>query len=92
MDIGICVKVQHQAYHSGRTALVAKHKHDRDTTWKVVKKDSVDSAIDHMELVQLWMDKFTGSVSAGYRASYKVIARGSDYEGFYFILVPTAYH
>ena len=92
MDIGICVRVQHCYNNSGVPSLVAKHKRDRDTTWKVVKKDSVDSATDHMEAVKLWMDKFTGPDSDGYRASYEVVARGGDYEASYFVLVPIAYH
>lgn len=92
MDIGICVRVQHYYDSSGRARLVAKHKRDRDTTWKVVKKDSVSTTTDQMEAVQLWMDTFTGSDSSGYRASYKVVARGGDHEASYFVLVPTAYY
>ena len=92
MDIGICVRVQHCYDRSGRAKLVAKHKRDRDTTWKVVKKDLVDATTDHMEAVQLWMDKFTGPSPDGYSASYKMVARGGDYEASYFVLVPTCYH
>lgn len=92
MDIGICVQVQHCYDTSGRARLVAKHKRDRSTTWKVVKKDSVDTTTDHLEAVQLWTDRFTGPESAGYRASYKIVARGGDYNASYFVLVPTAYH
>ena len=92
MDIGICVRVQHCYDSSGRASLIAKHKLDRDNTWKIVKKDSINSTTDHMEAVQLWMEEFTGPGSAGYLASYKVVARGGDYEASYFVLVPTAYH
>ena len=92
MDIGICVRVQHCYDRSGRARLVAKHKRDKSTTWKVVKKDLVDAATDHMVAVQLWMDTFTGPGSTGYSASYKIVARGSDYEASYFVLAPIAFH
>jgi len=92
MDIGICVRVENSCSSAGRFKLIAKHKRDASTTWKVCTMDSIDSNTDPIEVVKIWMDKFTGPESAGYLASYKIVARGSDHEGYYFVLAPTAYH
>ena len=50
---------------------------------------------DPEDALGVWMVKFTGvspGISKGLTADFEVVARGSDHEGYSFVLVPTAYN
>ena len=90
MDIGICVRTSFYYDAQGRGRLKAVHKRDSQTIWRVVQKEYVTgSYTDHRSVLALWMDKFTGS-DEYLQATFKVVARGGDHEGYYFILVPVS--
>ena len=88
MQLGICVRTIFYYDAKGRGRIKAVHKRDRMTTWKVVDERAMSSS-DHIPALLDWMDKFTGS-NEYLQATFKVVARGSDYEGCYFILVPVS--
>jgi len=86
VQIGLCVRTSFYYDSKGRGRIKAFHKRDRMTTWKVVD-ERVMSSSDYVPALQAWMDKFTGNEEY-LSSTFKVVARGSDYEGCYFILVP----
>lgn len=86
MQIGLCVRTSFYYDSKGRGRIKAVHKRDRMTTWKVVDERAMSNS-DHVPALQAWMDKFTGS-NEYLQATFKVVARGHDHEGYYFILVP----
>ena len=47
---------------------------------------------DPAEVLGAWINKFTGVSGIGLTADFEVVARGSDHEGYYFVLAPTAYN
>ena len=85
MQLGICVRTIFYYDAKGRGRIKAFHKRDRMTTWKVVDERAMSSS-DHQPALQAWIDKFTGS-DEYFKSTFKVVARGSDHEGCYFILV-----
>lgn len=86
MQVGICVRTSFYYDRLGRGRLKAVHRRDTMNIWKAVEKKAVSST-NHESVLQLWMEKFTGS-SEYFASTFKVVARGSDHEGCYFILVP----
>jgi hypothetical protein len=87
MKTGICVNVTQKLDCNGNTVCTAVHKRDSITTYRVRMQTK-----DPMEVLGAWMLNFTGVSENGLTADYEVVARGSDHEGYYFVLVPTAYH
>ena len=88
MQLGICVRTSFYYDAKGRGRIKAIHKLDRMTTWKVVYKRAMSSS-DHQPALQAWIDKFAGSDEYP-SLTFKVVARGCDHEGYYFILVPVS--
>lgn len=85
--IGICVRISFKLDRNGNRKATAKHKRDSTTTYKLSLQTK-----DPLEVLQAWMLKFTGKGSKGFNADFKVVARGGDHEGYYYILVPTNYN
>jgi hypothetical protein len=88
MQFGICVRTSFYYDAKGRGRIKAVHKRDRMTTWKVVDERAMSSS-DHQPVLQAWIDKFTNNLDY-LRSTFKVVARGCDHEGYYFILVPAS--
>lgn len=88
MQLGLCVRTSFYYDNNGRGRIKAVHKRDSQTTWKVVDKVALSSS-DHLPALQAWMEKFTGN-DQYFHSTFKVVARGSDYEGYYFILIPVS--
>lgn len=88
MQFGICVRTSFYYDAKGRGRIKAYHKRDRMTTWKVVDT-SPENSFNHQAALQAWIDKFTGS-DEYFESTFKVVARGGDHEGYYFILVPVS--
>lgn len=86
MQLGICVRTSFYYDVKGRGRIKAYHKLDRMTTWRVVDT-SPENSLNHQAALQAWIDKFTGS-NDYLVSTFKVVARGGDYEGYYFILAP----
>ena len=92
MDVqfGICVRTSFYYDAQGRTRLKAIHKRDKSSSWTVYTKGYVGSSLtDHESVLALWIDKFTAS-DKYFVATFKVVARGTDCEGYYFILAPVS--
>jgi len=87
MKTGICVKVTQRPDSNGNTVCTAVHKRDSVTTYRVRMQTK-----DPMEVLGAWMSKFTGISGNGLTADFEVVARGSDHEGYYYILVVTNYN
>lgn len=85
--IGICVQVSFKLDRNGNTKATAKHKRDSSTTYKLSLQTK-----DPLEALAAWMTKFTGKDSQGFTADFKVVARGGDHQGYYYVLVPTHYN
>ena len=90
METGICVKVTQKLDRNGNRVCTAVHKRDSSTTYRVrmQTKDAEDA-------LGVWMIKFTGvspGISKGLTADFEIAARGCDHEGYYYVLVPTAYN
>lgn len=89
MITGICVKVTQKLDRNGNTVCTAVHKRDSQTTWRLRLQSK-----DPMEALTAWMEKFTGQQFAqkGFTANFKVVARGADHEGYFYILEVTDYN
>jgi hypothetical protein len=90
MKTGICVNVTQKLDRNGNTVCTAVHKRDSITTYRVRMQTK-----DPEDALGVWMVKFTGvspGISKGLTADFEVVARGSDHEGYSFVLVPTAYN
>jgi hypothetical protein len=85
--IGICVQVSFKLDRNGNTKATAKHKRDTNTTYRLSLQTK-----DPLEVLAAWMTKFTGKDSQGFTADFKVVARGGDHQGYYYVLVPTHYN
>jgi hypothetical protein len=85
--IGICVQVSFKLDRNGNTKATAKHKRDSSTTYRLSLQTK-----DPLGVLNAWMTKFTGKHSEGFTADFKVVARGGDHEGYYYVLVPTQYN
>ena len=87
MKTGICVKVTQKLDSNGNRVCTAVHKRDSVTTYRVRMQTK-----DPMEVLGAWMNKFTGISGNGLTADFEVVARGSDHEGYYYILIVTNYN
>ncbi len=87
METGICVKVAQSLDLNGNRVCTAVHKRDSTTTYRLKMQTK-----DAEEVLGAWMNKFTGVSGVGLRADFKVAARGTDHEGYYYVLIPTAYN
>ena len=87
MKIGICVNVTQKLDRNGNTVCTAVHKRDGITTYRLRMQTK-----DPAEVLGAWINKFTGVSGSGLTADFEVVARGSDHEGYCFVLVPTAYN
>lgn len=85
MDTGICVKVVQKLDLNGNRVCIATHKRDGTTAYRLQMQTK-----DPAEALEAWMKKFTGvsGTSKGLAASFNIVARGSDHEAYYYILVP----
>jgi hypothetical protein len=84
---GICVKITQKLDRNGNKVCTAVHKRDSTTTYRLRIQTG-----DAEEVLGAWMNKFTGISGVGLTADFEVVARGSDHEGYYYVLVPTAYN
>ena len=90
MQFGICVRTIFYYDAQGRSKLKAVHKRDKFSSWTVYTKSHAGSSLaDHESVLALWMEKFTNNPDY-FEATFKVVARGGDYEGYYFILAPVS--
>ena len=89
MNSGICVRTDFCVYR-GRNSYRAVHQRDRNTKYQIVVS-SPGSETGHDMALQAWLARFTGP-DTELAATYTVVARGSDWNGCYWILVPTEYH
>jgi hypothetical protein len=87
METGICVKVAQSLDLNGNRVCTAVHERDGSSTYRLRMQTE-----DPAEVLGAWMNKFTGISGVGLSADFKVAARGSDREGYYYVLVPTAYN
>jgi hypothetical protein len=87
---GIIVRTDFCIYR-GRNSYRAVHKRDAQTTWKTIIQ-SPGSDTGHEKVLAAWMASFTGPESKGFVADYKVVARGGDWNGYYWVLQPTNYN
>lgn len=87
MNIGICVKVTQKLDRNGNTVFTATHKRDSSTVYRLKMQTK-----NPVEVLGAWMNKFTGVSGASFRADFEVVARGSDHEGYFFVLAPTNYN
>jgi hypothetical protein len=81
---GICVKITQKLDRSGNRVCTAVHKRDSTTTYRLRMQTG-----DAEEVLGAWMNKFTGISGVGLTADFEVVARGSDHEGYYYILAVT---
>ena len=87
---GICVKVVQSLDRNGNRVHTAIHKRDSSTTYRVRMQTK-----DPEDALGVWMIKFTGvspGISKGLTADFEVVARGSDHEGYCYILAVTNYN
>ena len=87
METGICVKVAQSLDRNGNRVCTAVHKRDSTTTYRLRMQTE-----DAEEVLGAWMNKFTGISGVGLRADFEVVARGSDHEGYCYILAVTNYN
>jgi len=87
MKTGICVNVTQKLDRNGNTVCTAVHKRDSITTYRLRMQTK-----DPAEVLGAWMNKFTGVSGSGLTADFEVVARGSDREGYCFVLAPTTYN
>jgi len=87
METGICVKVTQKLDGNGNRVCTAVHKRDSQTAWRLRLQTK-----DPMEALTAWIERFTGKASRGFIADFKVAARGTDHEGYYYVLVVTDYN
>lgn len=89
METGICVTVKTKLDRCGNRVQIASHKRDSTTNWRVRLQ-----ATDPAEALNAWIERFTNKQigAKGFVASFKIAARGSDREGCFYVLVPTAYN
>lgn len=89
METGICVKVAQKLDSNGNRVCTAVHRRDSTTVYRLRLQTS-----DPIEALNAWILKFTGSGVGrlGLVADFKLVARGSDHEGYYYILTPTNYN
>lgn len=87
MKTGICVKVTQKLDRNGNVVFTATYKRDSFTVYRL-KMQTKNPA----EVLGAWMNKFTGIAGVGLRADFEAVARGSDHEGYFFVLAPTKYN
>lgn len=89
METGICVKVNQKLDSNGNRVCTAIHRRDSTTVYRLRLQTS-----NPIEALNAWILKFTGSKigQPGLIADFKLVARGSDHEGYYYILSPTSYN
>lgn len=87
IPVGIVVHTDFCIYR-GRNCYRARHKRDGNTNWqKIITSPGSDTG--HEAVLAAWMADFTGPDSKGFNSTFTVVARGSDWNGYYWILQPS---
>lgn len=89
--IGICVRTEIKVSDRGIKWCRAFHKCDKRQTYSYRSMVCGSDLEAHASALNYWMLRFTGSSDTRFTAAYKVVARGSDNHGYYWILQPTEY-
>lgn len=86
ISVGIIIRTDFCIYR-GRNSYRARHKRDGSTNWqKIIASPGSDAG--HEAALAAWMTDFTGPDSKGFNETFTVVSRGSDWNGYYWVLQP----